>query len=58
MIPNCKLILNYLFLATSLQVAAQQKNGAKNAIQKTYQNPIIHADYSDPDVISVGDDAQ
>ena len=23
---------------------------------KTYQNPIIHADYSDPDVIRVGDD--
>jgi beta-xylosidase len=47
-----KLILNCLFLAASLQIYAQQKNAPQNF----YYNPIIHADYSDPDVINVGDD--
>jgi beta-xylosidase len=48
-----------LFLWLSVVVAAQpfvsqvwvSENG-----DGTYKNPILHADYSDPDVCSVGDD--
>ena len=51
-----------LIVALPIKLNAQQKN---NYISKvwvadngdgTYKNPIIHADYSDPDVIRVGDD--
>jgi len=56
-----------LFLLSTVAVAqAQQSAGVeKNPVSKvwvadqgdgTYKNPIIHADYSDPDAIRVGDD--
>lgn len=39
-----------LLLSTVAVCSAQQRNTA------VYHNPVIHADYSDPDVIRVGDD--
>ena len=56
-----------LFLLSTVTLAqAQQPAGVeKNPVSKvwvadqgdgTYKNPIIHADYSDPDAIRVGDD--
>lgn len=49
-----KLLFTFFWLTLSHWASAQvwvpdQGNG-------TYQNPVIHADYSDPDVIRVGDD--
>ncbi|TDO28792.1 glycoside hydrolase family 43 protein [Sediminibacterium goheungense] len=50
----------FSLLFITLQVYAQQPHVSKAwvADQKngTYKNPILHADYSDPDVIRVGDD--
>ncbi len=47
-------------LATSVQVMAQSNSVSKVWVADngngTYKNPIIHADYSDPDAIRVGDD--
>ncbi len=51
-----RLLLNCLFFVAALQVNAQPKNNLNDPAQTTYQNPIIHADYSDPDVIRVEDD--
>ncbi|HEV8286037.1 MAG TPA: glycoside hydrolase 43 family protein [Chitinophagaceae bacterium] len=50
-----------LILLTSLvQLSAQKNNPSKVWVADngngTYKNPIIHADYSDPDVIRVDDD--
>lgn len=51
----------FLFLAIGLSITTQ----AQTAVSKvwvadnrdgTYRNPILHADYSDPDIIRVGDD--
>src|ERR1051326_7517550 len=46
--------------ATSLQVNSKANQVSKVWVADngdgTYKNPIIHADYSDPDVIRVGDD--
>ena len=47
------LVLCVLFCASKQNVFAQGKNAAKN-LTATYTNPIIHEDYSDPDVIRVG----
>ena len=52
-----RLLLPTLFLSTSIAAqtsvskvwVADNRNG-------TYRNPILHADYSDPDVVRVGDD--
>ncbi len=50
-----------LFLLSTISLVAQQTTSiskvwiADNG-DGTYKNPIIHADYSDPDVIRVGDD--
>ena len=59
----------FLFLVfisnTSLSLIAQKNNPDKNYVSKvwvpdngngTYKNPILNADYSDPDAIRVGDD--
>lgn len=57
--------VNFFLVVT--QVSYPQKHGIKNLKERgavwisdngngTYTNPIIHADYSDPDVIRVGDD--
>lgn len=46
------------FLITALAVTAQQVSSvwvADNG-DGTYKNPVLHADYSDPDVCRVGDD--
>lgn len=54
-----------LLCVFSLKVAAQNSEAGNNAISKvwvadngdgTYKNPVLHADYSDPDAIRVGDD--
>jgi beta-xylosidase len=45
-----KKIFFIFFLTAGVDVFAQAKK------EVFYQNPIIHADYSDPDVIRVGDD--
>ncbi|MBI5471783.1 MAG: glycoside hydrolase 43 family protein [Ignavibacteriae bacterium] len=42
-------------LSTSAQTSTSKVWVADNA-NGTYKNPILHADYSDPDVIRVGDD--
>jgi beta-xylosidase len=52
-----RLLLLIVFLSTS--VAAQpivSKVWVADNRDGTYRNPILHADYSDPDVIRVGDD--
>jgi beta-xylosidase len=48
-----------LFLLSALSVSAQSQTQplwSPDNGDGTYTNPIIHADYSDPDVIRVGDD--
>lgn len=49
----------------SLDAASQNSDAGNNAVSKvwtadngdgTYRNPILHADYSDPDAVRVGDD--
>jgi len=51
-----------LFLLASTQIIAQQRTNYISKVWQadngngTYTNPILHADYSDPDVIRVGDD--
>lgn len=54
-------LLTLLLLTTALPVAAQQKNDLSKVWVSdqgngTYKNPVINADYSDPDAIRVGDD--
>lgn len=54
-------LLTLLLLTTALPVAAQQKNELSKVWisdqgNGTYKNPVINADYSDPDAIRVGDD--
>jgi len=51
---NIKILFLFLFVFSIQQNFAQvwvPDNG-----DGTYTNPIIHADYSDPDVVRVGDD--
>jgi beta-xylosidase len=60
---NIRLLLPVLLLC-ALSLNAQQNKTTHNISKVwvadkgdgTYQNPIIHADYSDPDAIRVGDD--
>lgn len=57
-----KLIFIILFISLINILSQSHKKSINNAIwvpdnnDGTYSNPIIHADYSDPDVICVGDD--
>jgi beta-xylosidase len=50
LLPNCCLF--FLFLGLNLQAQVYISDLGNGQ----YQNPIIHADYSDPDVTRVGDD--
>jgi beta-xylosidase len=45
----------FLVLFVSAQLTAQSKVWVADNGNGTYKNPILHADYSDPDVIRVGD---
>lgn len=52
---------NYFILVISVSLAAQQKEHTSKVWvadngDGTYTNPILHADYSDPDVARIGDD--
>lgn len=53
-------LLSISFLFCCLHSSAQEKNVSKVWVADngdgTYKNPILHADYSDPDAIRVGDD--
>ncbi|MFY7964950.1 MAG: glycoside hydrolase 43 family protein [Chitinophagaceae bacterium] len=51
-IKNCSLLLCFIFSFSKIN--AQQNS--KPVAVTNYQNPIIHADYSDPDAIRVGND--
>ena len=48
------LILSFLFVMSTL--CAQATVFDPNASDVIYRNPVIHADYSDPDVVRVGSD--
>ena len=45
-----------VFTSVALLGAATQSPWIADAGNGTYRNPVLHADYSDPDVIRVGDD--
>lgn len=55
-----KTIITYTCLLFLLSISAQEKNVSKVWVSDngdgTYTNPIIHSDFSDPDVIRVKDD--
>src|SRR4028119_2080739 len=55
-----KLAITISMLALSLTALAQKPSVSKVWVADngdgTYKNPILHADYSDPDAIRVGDD--
>ena len=56
-----KLALTILITITNLFTFSQSKTGVSPVWQSdngdgTYQNPVLYADYSDPDAIRVGDD--
>jgi len=57
---NYKGIKYFLSVMLLFQIAGQVLNGQNKpdagAKNEFYSNPILHADYSDPDVIRVGDD--
>src|SRR5579862_2642332 len=60
---NASTLLTILAIALASQITLAQTNANKNIGpwspdngDGTYKNPIIFADYSDPDVIRVGDD--
>ncbi len=52
-----KIILSFCLLAGAVQLQAQQQPLKTWGDQGngTYINPILNADYSDPDIIRVGD---
>ncbi|MCW3785594.1 glycoside hydrolase family 43 protein [Plebeiibacterium sediminum] len=50
------LITLLCFVCFSFGIKAQSKVWVSDNGDGTYTNPIIHADYSDPDVVRVGDD--
>lgn len=54
MVANKKIIIS-VFTILLLQCTNRQFIFAQTGIAKTYINPIIHEDFSDPDVIRVGD---
>ena len=53
-----KCILLFLSLVCSLSVSAQycSEVWSPDNGDGTYTNPVINADYSDPDVVAIGDD--
>ena len=51
-----KLLTLLLLVLFAQQITAQQSVWNPDNGDGTYTNPIIHADYSDPDVIRVDDD--
>ena len=58
---KCTLVFACLILHASYSMAQQAPNYVSKVWKAdngngTYTNPIIHADYSDPDAIRVGDD--
>ena len=53
MVANKKVVIAFVFIL-SLQCSIKQQAFAQNGITPRYTNPIIHQDYSDPDVIRVG----
>lgn len=57
-LPKCFYLLSFLLVFTTAD--AQKKYVSKVWVADngdgTYKNPILHADYSDPDAIRVGDD--
>lgn len=59
-VPSWQKILTAVLLFTSLEIFAQKPFVSKVWVADngdgTYSNPIIHADYSDPDAIRVGND--
>jgi hypothetical protein len=69
-IPHCPRRLLIMSCVTSLCLASSAQhstaaNPTKRPVSKvwvadngdgTYKNPVLHADYSDPDVVRVGDD--
>src|SRR5215207_5454398 len=48
--------LPWLVALASLAIEGCAARASAGAPEAHYRNPIIHADYSDPDVIRVGDD--
>src|SRR5690349_22099259 len=54
-----KKLIQVVFLFSAIQVNSQSsvsKVWVADNGDGTYKNPILHADYSDPDAIRVGDD--
>ena len=55
-----RIIVLFIFAAISLQAVSQKPFVSKVWVADmgdgTYKNPVLHADYSDPDAIRVGDD--
>lgn len=51
-----KLLLNLIFLFITFSVVKGQEGWVADNGDGTYKNPILYADYSDPDVIRVNDD--
>ncbi len=59
---NLKISFLFLILSVSVLRAQEIKNGFPSQVwvadmgNGNYQNPILHSDYSDPDVIRVNED--
>jgi hypothetical protein len=51
-----RLLLVTLFLSVSISAQSVWKVWVAGNGDGTYRNPILHAGYSDPDVVRVGDD--
>src|SRR5215217_3353677 len=55
-----KQLLTILFSSTAIYISAQENYISKVWVSDngngTYKNPVLNADYSDPDAIRVGDD--
>ncbi len=58
MIPIIIFITSLFSIATNITITNKDKSNVwvSDNGNGTYTNPIIHADYSDPDVCAVGDD--
>jgi beta-xylosidase len=53
---SCSIVNAQNNLKTAIQASEVSKVWVADKGDGTFQNPILHADYSDPDVIRVGDD--
>ncbi len=47
---------DYYYIEALLRLKRLQATGTLSEMGDTYTNPVLHADYSDPDVCAVGDD--